>query len=251
MSEKQVVSIIEEKDISAKEPIILVGLPDVGLVGTISSFHMIQELKMEDIGFVESDLIPPIVFVHKSKLYPPIRIYSLDNILLITSEIPISEYLIRPFAKKIIEWAQEKNAKVVITLGGIAAPNRIEIETPECFAVSSGNLALELAKKGNLTILEEGVMVGIYAELLKYGKKKGVPVLTMMAQSFDRYPDPGAAATILNKLASMLDISINLEALIKRAEEIRIKMRELMQKTDQTLRRIGKAQELEVPPMYT
>ncbi|MHA1779097.1 MAG: proteasome assembly chaperone family protein [Candidatus Heimdallarchaeaceae archaeon] len=251
MSEKYSVKIIEEKPIDSKEPIVIIGLPDVGLVGTISAFHMVQELKMEYVGFIESDLLPPMMFVHKTEIYPPVRVYKLNNILLVTSEIPISEYMIRPLAKEIVAWAKAKNAKFIITLGGIAAPNRMEIDMPECFSVFSDKSAGQLAQKSKLTPLEEGVMVGMYAELLKHGRRQGIPVLTILAQSFDRYPDPGAAASVLNKVSELIDVRISVEELVKRAEEIRIKMREIMQKTDQTLRRIGKAQELEVPPMYT
>ena len=39
----------------------IVGLPDVGLVGLIAMSYLISELNLEEIAYMDSDLLPPVV----------------------------------------------------------------------------------------------------------------------------------------------------------------------------------------------
>ena len=42
----------------------LLAVPDAGLVGTIVAGHMIRSKKMREVGYVRSEVLPPIVVVH-------------------------------------------------------------------------------------------------------------------------------------------------------------------------------------------
>jgi predicted ATP-grasp superfamily ATP-dependent carboligase len=53
--------------------------------------------------------------------------------------------------------------------------------------------------------------------------------------------------TSLNKL---LNLSVDVKGLLEQAEEIRLRMRELMQRTSKSMRGMEKAQEQELPAMY-
>jgi len=48
--------IIETKKIDVDNPIVLEGVPDMGLVGSIAVSHLIQEQNFEDVGYIKSDL---------------------------------------------------------------------------------------------------------------------------------------------------------------------------------------------------
>jgi predicted ATP-grasp superfamily ATP-dependent carboligase len=52
------VEIVENKPVPS-EATMLIGLPDVGLVGLIATSSLIIELKLEEIAYMDSDMLPP------------------------------------------------------------------------------------------------------------------------------------------------------------------------------------------------
>jgi len=72
------------------KPNIIVGVPEAGLVGTISASYLIQQLKLPEAGYIDSELVPPVVVVHDSKPKRPIRIFGRDDVVIIASEVPLN-----------------------------------------------------------------------------------------------------------------------------------------------------------------
>jgi len=251
MSLTEKITVVETAPVKSEKPIVLVGLPDVGLVGIISVMHLINTLEMQEVGYIESDLMPPIIIVHDNKIFEPIRIYAKDNLLLLTSEVPIPSALVKPLTRSIIEWAKQKKPKLIVTLGGIPTPNRDNIEKPECYSLETDDEAKKYVENLKVEKLTEGIMVGPYPMILREAQKNGIPAVALLAQAFDKYPDPGAAASIIEVLEKLLNINVNVDELLKSAEEIRVRTRDLMRRTDMTMQQMGKTQELELPAMYT
>ena len=68
------VRVVEKKTIPSNT-LMLHGLPDVGLVGLIATSHIIAQLKMEEVAYVDSELLPPVVVLHEGLPYSPLRIF--------------------------------------------------------------------------------------------------------------------------------------------------------------------------------
>ncbi len=247
--ESDEIRVIETSPI-AKIDHCLVGFPDVGLVGLIAVNHVINALGLMESGYIESDLFPPVIVVHQGDPKAPIRIYSKNGLVVITSEIPIQPSIIPSLSRKIVDWAKTKGIQVLVTLSGVAVQNRLEIETPAVYGVASSPMTKNLLQKSEVNLLEEGFMVGIHASLLKDSAKSMVPGIILMAQSHSQYPDPGAAASIVTALNRLASLNADVKGLMEQAEEIRLRMRELMQRTSKSMRGMEKAQEQELPAMY-
>lgn len=54
------VKIVETKTVPS-EATMIIGLPDVGLVGLIATSYLISERNLEEIAYMDSDLFPPVV----------------------------------------------------------------------------------------------------------------------------------------------------------------------------------------------
>lgn len=54
------VKIVEKKTVPSEATMIIV-LPDVGLVGLIATSYLISERNLEEISYMDSDLLPPVV----------------------------------------------------------------------------------------------------------------------------------------------------------------------------------------------
>jgi uncharacterized protein (TIGR00161 family) len=244
------VSLIETKSINVKRPVILCGLPDVGLVGIIAVSHIIGQLKMEEVGYVDSDKFPPVVVFHQGQPTYPIRVYQRENLFAVFSETAVSPETVHPLAKVIINWARDRGASMLVSLGGIGMPNRIDIDSPKVYGASNDPSLREILSKLGVPLMEEGFLVGPYALMAKLTINQGPPDLILMAESYQQYPDPGAAAASIEALKKLVPLEVDTKPLIAKSEEIRLSARELMRKTSENLQKMGKAQEYEMPMMY-
>ncbi|MGD8505066.1 MAG: proteasome assembly chaperone family protein [Candidatus Bathyarchaeota archaeon] len=242
----EIVNIVEKK-IVPSNAIMLNGLPDVGLVGLIATSHMISELKLTELAHVDSDRLPPIVVLHDGLPYPPIRIFGNTNFVASLSETAIPADVVQPFARKLVEWAQSKNVKLMVAMGGLPVQNRQDIKEPRVFGAASNNSLLNLLSEKNIGILKSGYMVGPYALLMRYCAEKNVPAIALMAESFYKYPDPEAAAVTIREFSKVSGLKIDLSKLKDKGEEIRLRARDVMKRTERELGRMKKTQEYDLP----
>ena len=244
-----VVTIVETTPINRCK-YFLVGTPDVGLAGAIASGYIIREQQMTETGYLESEAFPPVMVVHQGDPKPPLMLFSKDDIVVLSSEIPIDPGLIPHIARSIIDWSKAKGVELLISLSGIAVQNRLEIEKPEVYGIGSSASVKDLIKNADIKVFEEGFVAGLHASVMKECLKENVPNLILLAQSHLKYPDPGAAASIIASLDKILGLKVNTKKLLKQEDEIRLKMRELMQRTQKQMQQTQKGREQEIPLMY-
>jgi len=242
------VKIIEKGTIPKKFTLIN-GLPDVGLVGLVAASHVVSSLKMEEVGSVESDLFPPMIVLHDGVPKSPIRLFANGSLVVLVAETAIPASLTRSLADAIVNWAASRNAETVISIGGMAVQNRQDIDVPKVFAALSDK-SLEKKLGDAAEVLEEGYIVGAYGLMLKKCAEMRLPAITLLTQSFYNYPDPEAAAAALNSLSKILGLKIEVSDLLQRGEEIRLRARDVMKRTQEEMARMGKSQEYEVPALY-
>jgi uncharacterized protein len=248
MSEE--IKIIETQPITVDSPNVIIGLPDVGLVGLIATMHMIETLNMENVGYIESKLFPPVIVLHNGEIQSPIKIYAKDNNIAIVSEIPIPSTAISQLSEALLEQVKKWNPSYVILLHGIPVPNRLNLEEVQSYAIGANDRAKKLIDDVEIKTMDTGVVVGLKALFLWESLKQNVPTIALGAESFLEYPDPGAAGAVVQALNKLLDLDLDVEALLNRAEELRVRMRDLMRRTQETMRGQQPVRELELPPMF-
>ena len=240
------IKIIEKKTIPS-EATMIIGLPDVGLVGLIATSYIISELNLEEIAYMESDLLPPVVVLHNGLPHAPLRMYGNQNLIAVISELAVPAPAIYKIMREIVNWAKEKKVKRIVSMGGIPLENRQTIKEPEVFGAASNQELLDMLKKSGLKTMNEGYIVGAQALSMRYSISKNVSAIAILAQSFYNYPDPQAAAIALKELSKISDIKVDVSKLLERGEEIRLKARDIMKRTQQEMNRMQKSQEYDLP----
>ena len=248
--EEDLIQIIEFEITRPEKPIAFIGLPDVGLVGVIAVSHMIENMGMKEIGYVDSEIFPPVIVFHNGNPKHPIRIYQKDCYLAVMTEIALPALTYPPLTKALTKWLYDKRVEMVFSLSGVGVPNRLDIEKPQVYGASTSPSVRDFLKSHNIPLFEEGFLVGPYALIAKYSQSLGLQNALLLAQAFPQYPDPGAAAAVIDVINRIYGLNIDTKALEERSEEIRIKARELMRRTYDTMRQMGKSQEYELPLMY-
>jgi len=243
---------IKEYDSSRiSKPNVIVGVPEAGLVGTIAASYLAEQMKLPEAGYIESDLIPPVVVIHESKPHNPIRILGLNNIAIIMSEVPLPPKLAVELGSEVVRWAKMKNSELLIGITSVPFEGRIEHaeegKTPHVLALASDSRLSDLVKRNGTDSFEEGMLIGTYAVLVKQSMLLGQPNLTLLAEAYPQFPDPGAAAAVIEVLNKTLHLGVDVTDLVKQSEEIRIRMRQLMARTRENMKKMEET----TPSLYT
>ena len=242
------VKIVERNQVPSGATLIF-GFPDVGLVGVIAASHLIDELSLSEVAYVDSELLPPLIVLHEGLPHSSIRILGDDKLLLAISEAPIPADIVYPVMNALMEWARSKNVKLMISLGGIPMQDRQDATELKAFAAASTPEALKIAQDKNVETLTEGYMIGPQAIMLQRAANAGTPALALLAQCFPNYPDPEAAAEVLKGLGKITGLKVNVAKLLEKGEEIRLRARDVMKRTQEEMSKMKKGQELDIP-MY-
>ncbi len=240
------VKIIEKTNVPSGATLIF-AFPDVGLVGVIAASHLIDELNLSEVAYVDSELLPPLIVLHEGLPHSSIRILGNDRLVLAISEAPIPTDIVYPVMNALIEWARSKNVKMMISLGGIPMQDRQDATELKAFAAASTPEAIKIAQDKKVETLTEGYMIGPQAIMLQRASKLGTPALALLAQCFSNYPDPEAAAEVLKELAKITGLEVNVAKLLEKGEEIRLRARDVMKRTQEEMSKMKKGQELDIP----
>lgn len=217
-------------------PNVIVGVPESGLVGTIACSYIVEQLKMEERGFIDSDYMPPVMIVHNSVARYPVHLFAKDNLAVILSEVPLTGRLSLEVAKEVAAWSRSVRANLIVGITGAPSKEREDSQgegPANVVGVGNDEKSLEALKTSGALPFQDGVLSGFYASLLKYCSQSEQSSVILLAEAMAQFPDPAASSAIIEKLNAMLSLKIDVKALEKESEGIRIQTRELMQQTRQ------------------
>jgi len=210
---------------------IIEGFPGFGFISTIISNYLIRHLNAKCIGNIFMKKFAPLVAIHENKVIQPVEIFydEKNNIVIIQATIGVEgvEYDI---AEIIIEFAKKIKASEVITIEGVAPLRQVPTEKVFFFTTKK-ELEKKLLDKG-LEKIREGVIIGVTGALLL--KAESFPLVSLFAETHSELPDNKASARIIQVLDNYLGLNIDPKPLLKKAEEIESKIRDLMEKVIRT-----------------
>jgi len=235
---------IKEVEGAAKlsRPTVIVGVPEMGLVGTIAASYLIDHLGLPEMASIESDMLPQMVVVEDSEPKEPIRIFAKGMLAVVLSEVPLSPRLSYEFVSEIVRWSKAKECKMIVGITGLPSEDRVETggdSVPLVLAVTNDKDLRKSIGDIGAHPFEHGILASTYATLLKRCTAMGVPNVTLLAESYAEFPDPGAAAATLGVLSKLLPVAVDVKPLLEGAEEIRLRMRGLMNQTQQAIQAQG------------
>jgi uncharacterized protein len=206
-----------------KDAVVLEGSPELGLIGNILGWLLVEELKMKQIGYIDSKDFPPLAVLYKGIAIHPFRIYSTDGIVLFLSDFIIPPAVSYDMSNAIVDWMEKNNSKELITFNSMVVMEKSD----SVAAAANSEDALKRLGDLDLPILPFGNVNGLSGSLLTKTATKDIPASCLFAEVLNQYPDPRAAASLVNVLNKMLNIEVNAEPLLKEADEIEDRLKEL------------------------
>src|SRR5918999_1915169 len=112
---------VRQNKIRLNNPILIAGFPGPGLVGSISTSHIIEQLHMHQIACVESEFIVPGVIYIAGKIRHPFRLYSNQegNVCVLVCEAPIMIHGIHSVLDTVVKWVKDNEVREIVVLEGI------------------------------------------------------------------------------------------------------------------------------------
>jgi uncharacterized protein (TIGR00162 family) len=222
------INVIEE--VTLNNPIFIEALPGIGHVGKLAADHMIDELGATKFAEIYSPHFPPQVFVGEDGVIECMinEFYYLksqgedkkDFILLVGNTQGLSPEGQYELCGIILDFIESYGVKQLFTLGGLATGRPVE-ET-KVFGAATDIENVELLKESGIEVRSaDGGIVGASGLLLGLGKLRKMFGACLMGETPGYFIDAEAAEAILEKLASILKLTINTDKLEERAEETR------------------------------
>jgi len=245
-------TIVEKRNVRLKNPILIEGLPGLGIMGRIATQFLIRQLKAKKLAELYSPHFPYYVLVSKKGSARLLR----GDLFFWKNESEKSDLIILTgdsqaqtiegqydVASCILDFAQKFGVKIIITVGGY----RKEVETPKVMAVSNKPELLKKALKAKAVVSPVGnPIVGTAGLLLGLAKLRTMNALCLLGETRGYLPDPKAAKSTLHVLQKILEIEVDLGGLdgeIKKADLIVERMQEIEKKREMYARKMRREDE--------
>ncbi len=230
----------ERMKVELKNPILIEGLPGLGLVGKIATRYLIKKLDAKKFAYLYSPHFPYFVLVNKKGSVRLLRgtFYFLRNqtegndLILFTGDSQAQtiegQYEI---SDCILDFATLHNVKMIVTVGGY----RMEVkDKPKVIAAATNEEVLNEALQARAVLSSMGnPIVGTAGLILGLSRFKKIDALCLLGETRGYLPDPKAAKSVLEVLKTMLSLNIDLAGLdeeIEKADKMITRLQKIEEK---------------------
>lgn len=226
-------TVVEYREVVAENPIMIVGLPGIGLIGKLVADHLIIELKAEKIMEIFSPHFPPQVNVSADGTVRLVsnELYFVkgagegetkhDLLILVGDHQSVTNDGHYELAGIYLDLAERFKVQRIYTLGGYGTGKLIE--TPHVLYATNKASVVEEVKSYGASLSEgelSGGIVGASGLILGLGELRGMECVCLMGETSGYLVDPKSAQSVLGVLAKALNVTVDTSDLEARAQEI-------------------------------
>ncbi|QYZ78750.1 proteasome assembly chaperone family protein [Methanofollis formosanus] len=231
---------ITSEPLHGEHPVVLMGFPGNGLVGSIALQYLVEQLDFDLIGNITSKYFPPVAMMANGVINVPVRIYEKGDIVAIVADIPIHPMICYEVANGIMDWIAPYQPREVIAIAGIVT------NEPEkrVFGVATHGEMLERIQE-HTVVLPMGSISGIAGSVLTECKIRDIPGFGFLGETVNT-PDPRSSAATLAVLNTLYGFDVDIDPLLEQAADIEATMHKLAEEVQRT----EPVQKKEYLPMY-
>ena len=243
----------ELANIELKNPILVEGLPGLGMVGRIATRYLAKQLKAKKLARLHSPHFPYYVLVDKKGsvrlLHGEFMFWKNkageNDFIFFTGDSQAQtiegQYEV---ADCILDFAEKNNVRIIVTIGGY----RKEVEKkPNVVAVSTSSSLLNQALKSKALRSSAGnPIVGTAGILLGLAKLRKMEAICLLGETRGYLPDPEAAKSVVEVLGKMFGIEVDISELhkdIEKSKEIVERMQEIEKRREKYAQKMRRVEE--------
>jgi uncharacterized protein (TIGR00162 family) len=230
----------EFAQVEPNNPILIEGLPGLGLVGKIAIRYLIKQLKARKFAYLYSPHFPYFVLVNKKGNVRLLRgvfyfwksTNGQNDLILFTgdsqSQTIEGQYEI---ADRMLDFSKKHNVKTIATIGGYRMEAK---DKPKVFVAATAQDILAKALQAGATVSGSGSpIVGTAGLILGLARFKKIDALCLLGETRGYLPDPLAARSVLEVLKSTFNFDVDLTGLnedIAKAETMVTRLQKIEEK---------------------
>jgi uncharacterized protein (TIGR00162 family) len=246
-------TIVEKKKVDTRYPILIEGLPGLGLVGKIVIQYLVKQLKAKKIADLYSPYFAYYVLVDKkgnirllrSEFHHWHNKKGKNDLILLTGDTQAQsiegQYEV---ADTILNFVLKKNINLIITIGGYRKEANGE---PRVFVSATNNEILKKSLEAGAKKSPSGnPIVGTAGLLIGLAKFKEIDASCLLVETPGYLPDPKAAKSVLKVIMKMLNFEVDLSDLdkeISKSKQIEESMRKIEKQRRKTAKKKQEIQE--------
>ncbi|MFB6184722.1 MAG: proteasome assembly chaperone family protein [Haloarculaceae archaeon] len=214
---------VHDQDVELDAPVLVEGLPGVGLVGKITSDHLVDQLGMDYYAACHCEGLPEAAVYREgtSRFRPPIRLHAdpEHDLLVLQSDVPISPQAAPEFAGCLTGWLVD-NDVTPLYLSGL--PTEEKGDVPSMYGVATDGMDELLEDHDIDPPNEHGLVSGPTGALLHHAARSGLDALGLVVEANANFPDPEAARVLLtDAIEPIAGVEVGIDELVDQAEQIR------------------------------
>lgn len=230
----------ELKQVEPNNPILIEGLPGLGLVGKIAIRYLIKKLNAKKFAHLYSPHFPYFVLVNKKGSVRLLRgafyfwknKHGPNDLILFTgdsqSQTIEGQYEI---AECMLDFSQKYGVKTIVTIGGYRMETK---DKPNVFAAATDQELLSKALDAGAALSSSGSpIVGTAGLILGLARFKKINALCLLGETRGYLPDPLAARSVLEVLKIAFNFDADLTDMneeITKAETMVTRLQEIEEK---------------------
>ncbi|QLG62366.1 proteasome assembly chaperone family protein [Halorarum salinum] len=196
-------------DVALADPVLVEGLPGVGLVGKIAADHLVEAFGMTHYADVHCESLPrSAAFGPDDRgIRTPVRLYADQgrDLLVLQSDVPVPPRAATEFAECIADWFREESV-VPVYVAGLTRERPVEGTAGEAdekqrkvFGIASGSGAAILDRTEVPEPDDAGIVSGPTGALLNHALATNLTAVGLVADCDPQFPDPLAARAVLEE----------------------------------------------------
>ncbi len=216
-------TIVEKEKVKLKKPVLITGLPGIGLIGQVAAKYMIRKMKGKKIADVYSPHFPHQVLMGKKgglrllkNTFYLISGGKRDLLIGIGDVQAVSSVGQYEVAETMLDYAAKKGVDLVITIGGYST-GRMQNERRVFGSANNKRLMREFKEKGVVFGETRGSIVGVAGLLPGLAKLRKLDGICIMGETHGNYVDHTSAKNVIEMLAKILGFKVDISELEKEA----------------------------------
>ena len=236
---------VHDESLAVESPVLVEGLPGVGLVGKLATDHLVDALGMTHYASCFCEGLPDAAVYHEGDrtVQPPVRVYAAPEheLLALQSDVPVSPAEASEFAACLTGWVAEQGA-LPLYLSGLPTEKD---GRPNLHGIATGDAAGLLETHDIAPPTHSGTVSGPTGALLHQAGQQGIDGLGLVVQSNSQFPDPEAARVLLHDaIQPVAGVDIDTDRLADQAEEVADARQQLAQQMSEASEEASQAKPL-------
>lgn len=212
---------VHDESVDLESPVLIEGLPGVGLVGKIATDHLVESLDMRHYASCFCEGLPDAAIYHEgdATVEPPVRIYVDEehDLLALRSDVPVSPADASEFASCLTSWLHDRDT-LALYLSGLPTEKD---NPPRLHGIATGDAGHVLEDNDIPRPQHDGMISGPTGALIHQAYRTGLDSVGLVVQSDAQFPDPEAARVVLvDAVEPITGVDVDTDELVEQADRI-------------------------------